>query len=378
MKNDRTLGLYLHIPFCLQKCLYCDFCSYPGQDDAAMNAYADALVTELGAGAAAAGDRWVTSVFFGGGTPTLLPVAVMARLCDTIRRFYRVRPGAEWTLEGNPATFDARRAAALRACGFNRISIGVQSACDSELQALGRVHTAADGIHALRAARAGGFSDINADIMFGIPGETADSFAATLDAVLAEGVEHLSVYSLQIEEGTPFFAARAHLSLPDEDTEEEMYAALCRRTRAAGYRHYEISNFARPGHECRHNLRYWRRGDYHGFGVAAHSLFGDVRFFNRADFPAYLGAPLSVREEEARVGAAEAEYEAVMLSLRLAEGINDRAFAARFGHSFRAQYGARLLPFRRAGLLEYAGAQTRLTERGMRLSNAVLAEILAD
>lgn len=378
MKNDRTLGLYLHIPFCLQKCLYCDFCSYPGRTAAEMNAYAAALETELSSMAEAARDRWVSSVFFGGGTPTLLPAAAMARLCDAIRQNYRVRPDAEWTLEGNPATFDERRAAELRACGFNRISIGLQSACDAELRALGRVHTAADGIRALRAARAGGFTDINADIMFGIPGETVASFAATLDAVLSEGPEHLSVYSLQIEEGTPFYAAQERLSLPDEDAEAAMYEALCRRTRAAGYRHYEISNFARTGHECRHNLRYWRCGDYLGFGVAAHSLFADVRFFNRADMAAYLAAPLSLREEEERVGAAEAEYEAVMLALRLAEGVNERAFFARFGHSFRAKYGARLSPFRRAGLVEYAGASTRLTERGMRLSNAVLAEILGD
>ena len=369
---DATLGLYIHIPFCLSKCRYCDFCSSP-QGEETKAAYTRALCHEL---AAAKTDRPVDTVFFGGGTPSLLSAADFLLICETIKQNFRLTPDVEWTAEANPATVDEAKLHAMREAGINRLSLGMQSAHDRELAALGRAHRAADLYEAVRMARAAGFDNLNLDLMFGIPHQTRESFSATLEEAIALGAEHLSVYSLQIEDGTPFYRERHSLPLPDEETEAAMTDDLLVRARAAGYKRYEISNYAKEGRECRHNLRYWLMRDYLGFGIAAHSLYAGRRFYNRADLPAYLRDPLGIREVEEELTPAAREYETVMLGLRLFCGIEDAEFASRFGYGFFEKYGGRLAPFLRGGFAVREGTRTRLTDRGMAVQNAILAKIL--
>jgi len=372
-----SYGIYLHIPFCLQKCLYCDFCSHGGRTASEMYAYAEALCRELEALAPTVAGRTADSLFIGGGTPTLMPTDALLRILDCLHRHYDIEKTAEQTVEANPATLDAEKARALREAGLNRISIGMQSAHENELAALGRAHRASDLVQAVEAARAGGFTDINLDIMFGIPHQSPASFAATLESALALAPTHLSVYSLQIEEGTPFYERRDSLPLPNEDEEEEMQEILLRMMRQAGYTHYEISNFALPGHECRHNLRYWRREDYLGFGPAAHACIGNLRSYNRESLADYLQNPLSLRKTETEIDICEAEYETVMLGLRMREGIAEEEFARNFGEGFFARYGEVLRPYAEAGLVLHEAGRTSLTEKGMRLSNAILASLFA-
>lgn len=369
---DTALGLYIHIPFCLSKCRYCDFCSSPQREES-KTAYAQALCREL---AAAKTDRPVDTVFFGGGTPSLLSAADFLLISETIKRNFRLSPDAEWTAEANPATVDEAKLCVMREVGINRLSLGMQSAHDKELAALGRAHRAADLYEAVRMARVAGFDNLNLDLMFGIPHQTRESFAETVDEAISLGAEHLSVYSLQIEEGTPFYRERHSLPLPDEDTETAMLEDLLSRTRAAGYGRYEISNYAKEGRECRHNLRYWQMRDYLGFGIAAHSLYGGWRFYNRADLAAYLRDPLGIRETEEALTPAAQEYETVMLGLRLSRGIEDAEFASLFGYGFFEKYGERMTPFFRGGLAVREGTRTRLTDHGMAVQNAILGKIL--
>ena len=327
-----TLGLYLHVPFCLSKCAYCDFCSFPAVGADTRHRYALALLAEMTARAKDFHGHTVNSVFFGGGTPTLLSFDDFAMLLNGIRAHFALAPDAEVTVECNPKTADAAYFRALRACGVNRLSIGMQSANDEELIALGRAHRHEDLLRAVHDAREAGFVNINLDLMFGIPHQTVESFARTLDAAIALAPTHLSVYSLQIEEGTPFYDNRASLPLPSEEEEEAMADLLHAHLADAGYGRYEISNYAKEGYECRHNLCYWKMGNYLGLGIAAHSLVGDRRFYNREDLGAYLENPLLLSEEEERLTPDEFEY--VMLALRLARGIEEDAFLATFGHGF--------------------------------------------
>ncbi len=371
-----TLGLYLHIPFCLSKCLYCDFCSRGGTDPALRRRYVDALLREMENAAPHYAGRPLDTVFFGGGTPSLLDGRDFLRLGDGIRRLFSVTLDAEWTAETNPATADRAKFAAMKEAGINRLSIGMQSANDRELAALGRAHRHADLLRALDDAHAVGFSNINLDLMFGIPLQTSASFSATLREAIRLLPTHLSVYSLQIEEGTPFYEQQSTLPLPSEDEESEMRALLAAATRAAGFARYEISNYAKAGYESRHNLRYWKMKDYLGLGIAAHSLIGSRRFFNREDLSAYLADPCGVREDEEHLSDADREYETVMLGLRLGEGIREEDFRAAFGRGFYETYGERLMPFSRAGLVITDAGGTHLSDEGMALSNSILAAIL--
>ncbi len=373
----KTLGLYLHIPFCRRKCRYCDFCSYPCTDTALPARYLAALETELAARAPHVRDYTVESVFLGGGTPTLLSGEQLAHLATVVRRLYDVSPTAEWTSEANPATIDEEKAYRMREAGYDRLSLGLQSWHAQELEYLGRLHTRQDFLHSYRAAQAAGFSQINIDLMYAIPYQTLSSWQETLEGVLSLAPAHLSAYALQWEEGTPLYEKRASLPVPDEDSEAAMYTYLCQRMQQAGYAHYEISNYARPGCACRHNLRYWRMGDYLGFGPAAHSLLGDRRTANRRDLPGYLADPCGIQEEEEHLTPADREYETIMLALRLQDGIEEEDFYATFGHGFTARYGARFAPYQAAGLLRADGTHVALTERGMLLSNTVIGGILS-
>lgn len=371
-----TLGLYLHIPFCHSKCAYCDFCSFPATEGDLRHRYATALVREIEARAPRVAPRRVESIFFGGGTPTLLAPEDFRMLTGALREHFAVAADAEFTVECNPRTADASLFRLLREVGVNRLSIGMQSANDDELALLGRAHRHEDLLRAVSDAREAGFENINLDLMFGIPAQTEKSFSRTLEAAIRLCPTHLSVYSLQLEEGTPFYERRHSLPLPSEEEERQMAALLSARLAAAGYARYEISNYAKEGYECRHNLRYWEMGDYLGLGIAAHSLIFDLRFYNREDMDAYLADPCSVYELEERLSQAERESEYVMLGLRLCRGIDDGRFSSLFGYGFFEKYGERLAPYFAAGLALYDGAVTRLSDDGLALSNRILSDIL--
>ena len=375
MKKNKPLGLYIHVPFCRRKCLYCDFCSFAGQSDDTMDTYVTRLCEELIAQAPMAADHTVDTVYFGGGTPTLLSPTHFERLLDTVRAHYRLSDDVEITTECNPATADEDKLRALRALGVNRLSIGAQSAVDAELKALGRIHTWQETQATVHAARRAGFDNLSLDIMFGIPLQTPESFAYTLDEILALSPEHLSAYSLIVEPDTPFFEAGDALPLPDEDAVCAMSDLLLARARAAGFARYEISNFARDQRVSRHNLHYWNMDDYLGVGPAAHSLLNGVRTGHSRDLDAYLSGEDTVEPEET-LDAESARDEYVMLRLRLAEGVDKQTFAARFGQEFDAVYGESAIPFIKAGLLTDTAARIAFTDRGFSVSNTVLSEML--
>ena len=377
MKKD-SLGLYIHIPFCVQKCLYCDFCSFPARPSEERAAYVRTLCREIAEAAPDLSHYTVDTVFIGGGTPSLLSAEEYLLISKTIFENYCIADDLEFTSEANPATLDAEKLSAMRTAGINRLSLGMQSAVDNELAALGRIHSANDAAEAVALARQAGFGNINLDLMFGIPHQTKESFAATLQAAVAMAPEHLSVYSLQVEEGTPFYERRASLPLPSEEEEQEMAALLYRTAEKEGYRRYEISNFAKSGRECRHNLRYWQLADYRGFGIAAHSLIGKSRFFNREDLGAYLRDPCAVGEIEEELTEATLEFEYIMLGLRTADGLHEQEFAIRFGMPFSEKYKARISPFLARGLMQKTDGRVFLTEAGMAVSNGILSEILPD
>lgn len=316
----KPLGLYIHIPFCKRKCLYCDFCSFPQPSDETVARYVETLCQDLRTRAAQCGEYTVDTVFFGGGTPTFLSGKQLEQILLTVFDAYRVDPHAEITAECNPATADAEKLSAMRKTGFNRLSIGMQSAHDGELQNLGRIHTKADFERIYRDARRCGFENISVDVMSGIPGQTRESYFETLAFLVNLAPEHLSAYGLIVEEGTPFakLEAEGRLDLPDEEAARAMYLDGIAYLASRGYRQYEISNFAKRGYESRHNLKYWNGEEYLGFGPAAYSDFGGRRFGNSRDLNAYLcGAPMLCDDETPDRDERENEY--VMLRMRLAD-----------------------------------------------------------
>ena len=370
----KKLGIYLHIPFCKSKCHYCDFCSFPNQGQNEKEAYCQTLRAQIKARAAELSDYEVDTVYFGGGTPTALPSALLCDLLKTVKAHFCVSAEAEITSECNPATADAAYFAAMRAAGFNRLSIGAQSLQDEELTLLGRAHTAADFCATVQMARAAGFENISADLMYGIPEQTRQSFAASLRGICALGVQHVSAYALKIERGTPFYKMRDRLELPDDDTVADMYEDCVAILAENGLARYEISNFARPGYESRHNLKYWEYGEYLGLGAAAHSFLGGMRFCYD-DTASYMrGAPVvSVADPNTPT---EAQDEYVMVGLRLEKGIDKAAFSARFGKEFDAVYGGKLAPYIRTGFVSNDAQRCAFTTKGFLVSNSILSDVL--
>ena len=379
LQKENTVGLYLHVPFCVAKCRYCDFYSAAAPEEV-MSRYAAALAKELESRAPLARGLVVDTVYIGGGTPTLLAPADIAYLLDTVRQHYTLDPALEVTVECNPQSFKVGIFEALLGAGVNRLSIGLQSANDRELSALGRPHDMAAFVSTYRAAREAGFQNINVDIMFGIPHQTRESLGHTLNTVLAYAPEHISAYGLRVEEGTPFWRERHTLPIPDEDTVADMQLTVAEVLGDAGYEHYEVSNYARAGYRSRHNMRYWLGTPYLGFGAAAHSYFGGVRYEAPCDTEGYVRAVeegnLSALQLSAhRITPHEAMEEYVMLRMRLFEGIDEKDFSARFGISFEEVYGnaEKLI---RGGLLTKKAGRIAFTEQGMYVSNAILSEWL--
>lgn len=380
MKKE-TLGIYIHIPFCKSKCGYCDFCSHPPTKGEA-DRYLNALMLNMQDFAGAADGYAVDTVFIGGGTPTLLTAKQMKTLLTALRDLFHLDRDAEITVEANPGTVDKAYLRTLVSMGVNRLSFGLQSAHDNELAALGRIHTRAEFLESYKAARAAGFRNINVDLMYGIPHQTEKSFAETLAFIKEIAPEHVSVYGLKIEEGTPFYAKQDILPLPDEESEYRMYKSAHKTLESMGYKHYEISNYARPGFASRHNLRYWLDAKYLGFGVSAHSYFNNQRYAYTEDMEAYVHEmehPVNVENiltECTDIDVFTQETEYVMLRMRLFDGVDLAAYAKTFGKDFTAKYGERLAQYVNGGFVTLDAHRCAFTVKGMYVSNYILSELL--
>ncbi len=370
MNNQKRtpLGVYVHIPFCLRKCYYCDFCSSPATDDE-KEAYVDALCREI-LSFDAEGYR-VDTLFFGGGTPSLLGEDLCNRIMEALHRRFSFAEGAECSMEVNPATVKEEAARAYLAAGFNRMSVGVQSLRDEELRTLGRLHTAREAVSCVDMLHRVGFDNINLDLMYGIPTQTLATFDQTIEGALRLSPAHVSAYALILEEGTPLYRRRADYVFPSDDEVYDMYKLLIGRMREASFRHYEISNFAKKHRACRHNLRYWRRRDYVGFGTAAHSCIAGVRSENTESMERYLQEKSPKVAEEVLSERAAAE-ERVMLGLRLDTGVFERDLAA-LSEKPREAF---LDDCERAGYLIRRGGRVFLSDDGMYVSNGILCELL--
>lgn len=368
----QPLGLYLHIPFCKAKCIYCDFYSLPHSEEK-MDAYTAALQRDLIRWAGEAKDHTVDTIYFGGGTPSYLGADRLCRLLETAFAHYRVDGNAEITTEANPdSAREVNALRQLREAGFNRISLGMQSASDEELRLIGRVHTHKETVEAVCAARAAGFDNVSLDLIYGLPEQTAARWRENLQAAIALQPEHLSCYGLKIEEGTPLDRKKDALRIPDDDEQAEEYLATVELLEKAGYQQYEISNFARPGRESRHNLKYWMMQEYLGFGPGAHSDFGGRRFAYARDLNAYIKGEEHL-SESARPAENEREEERVMLALRTAWGLELSALK-----EDTADAEAMLEECARHGLSQKENGRWRLTPQGFLVSNAVIVRVLEE
>ena len=408
----KELELYLHIPFCERKCAYCDFLSAPA-DLPVRISYIKKLQEEIAYYGAQYGEYQVSSIFFGGGTPTILEGYQLAAILETVKEHFNITTDAEITVECNPGTLTAGKAEKLVQAGFNRLSMGLQSADDRELQLLGRIHNFAQFLESYDLARKAGFRNINVDLMSALPGQTLKSWQDTLQKVTALRPEHISAYSLIIEEGTPFYERFAEDErireegghprlLPEEDVERQMYELTETFLHTKGYERYEISNYAKPGYECRHNCGYWIRKDYLGLGLGASSLVEHQRFQNTSELKTYLEQEYSPQCEGQHERIAEtiqlqeetgltqtghhihietldqkSEMEEFMfLGLRLMAGISRQQFEKKFQVTLNSVYGEVLRKLKGEQLIEEVAGYVRLTEHGIDVSNYVLAEFL--
>lgn len=378
-KTLPPLGLYIHIPFCRSKCLYCDFYSLSGGEDM-MDRYTAALLHHLEELAPHARGHRVDTVYFGGGTPSCLGVKRLKTILKAVKKYYDVEKGAEITLEANPESLcEVRAVRALRRAGINRVSLGVQSACDGELRAVGRIHSFAQVEDSVAAVRKGGIKNLSLDLIYGLPGQTMESWQASVEKIAALKPEHLSCYGLKIEEGTPLHGMRDSLTFADDDLQADMYLWCCGYLAEQGYQHYEISNFCRAGYPSRHNMRYWRLCEYAGFGPGAHSDLGGVRYSYVRDLAAYCdclesGAGELIDELE-HIAPRDRDTEYIMLGLRTAEGIDARVFENRFRLPF-APIGAALERFRETGHILSEDGRWHLTDEGFLISNTVILAAL--
>lgn len=379
--ENKIIELYIHIPFCVRKCNYCDFLSFPVSREV-QESYMAALFSEIAGCAEQYREYEVTSVFIGGGTPSVVEEKHIVRLMELIRARYRLQENAEVTMEVNPGTADEEKLRSYYRAGINRLSIGLQSAKDEELQRLGRIHTYAQFQETYEAARAVGFQNVNVDVMSALPGQSLASYRETLRRLLAltPQPEHISAYSLIVEEGTPFaeWEAQGCLNVPDEDTEREMYEETKRILGEAGFGRYEISNYAKAGYACRHNVGYWRRVNYVGFGIGASSLVENKRFSNDNSLPKYLETPLECRSEIQYLTVPEQMEEFMFLGLRMTAGVSEKEFAECFGQGLSEVYGNVIEENIVKGLLCYREGRLALTQKGLDVSNYVMAQFLLD
>lgn len=370
-----NFGLYVHIPFCVQKCAYCDFLSAPATEEV-REAYVDALVREI----ALQPKRTVDSVFLGGGTPSVLTVSQTARIMEAVHARHSVAQEAEITTEVNPATADFEKLLSYRKMGLNRISIGVQSFSDAELKLLGRAHDSAAATMCIEDAKRAGFENLNIDLMSGIPHQTCESFSENLQTALSFSPTHISAYSLIIEPDTPFETRYADgRDLPDEDAERAMYVRTGEILDANGFVHYEISNYAKPGFESRHNLKYWHCTPYLAAGLGAHAFDGRVRTENVRDMEQYLQMlsenKLPIAETTA-LSDADLASEYIMMSLRLREGLSLSLFSEKFGYDFYDAHKKKLELYIENGFMALEDDRIAFTKKGIQVSNAILCELI--
>ncbi len=391
LSGTDLISLYVHIPFCLRKCRYCDFLSAP-QTDIDRERYVKALIREIKTQKDCPAGRPVDTVFFGGGTPSVLSADQIGRIIDALREVFLILPDAEVSLETNPGTADFEKLSAFKEAGINRLSMGVQSMHDEELHLLGRIHTAEQALEAFKTARAAGFDNINIDLMSALPGQTFDSWADSLRQAVEWRPEHISAYSLIIEPGTPFSAlyeAGELPPLPDEETDRKMYHYTREYLAQHGYGRYEISNYALKGRECRHNSGYWTGHPYLGFGIGAASYVNGARFSNITDFETYsvemekAGIPAEIEQVYGKVRTEihslteqEKMEEFMFLGLRMTAGVKTSDFASRFGKSLDEVYGDVIRRHLAQGLLQRTPEGFCLTERGTDVSNYVMADYL--
>lgn len=370
MTTDK-IGLYVHIPFCVKKCNYCDFCSYPNRTDVA-DKYIDAVIKEAeqyhGKGYS------VDTLYIGGGTPSLLSGEQMKRLVSGLKSVFLFDDGFEFTLEANPGTVTMEKALLYRELGVNRISLGVQSIHENELKILGRIHSFDDFIEAYGILLEAGFDNINLDIMYAIPEGSEESLKKTLDKIIELSPEHISAYSLIVEEGTPFYRDREKLNLPDEECELRMYRLITDTLKAAGYGHYEISNYAKPGFQSKHNLKYWRCEHYIGLGASAHSYIDRVRFSNPSSLDEYISGVY--KRENSDLSPDDEKFEYAMMHLRLRDGFSLSEYKERFGDDFLCSRKERIAEFIESGLLTLSEGRLAITESGFYVSNYIMSEIL--
>ena len=421
--KKKPIELYIHIPFCVKKCDYCDFLSFRALSSV-HEAYVEQLIKEIKAQSCYCLDCQVETVFIGGGTPSLLEPSCIRRIMETVFECFQVEENAEITIEANPGTLVGKKLPVYKKCGINRVSFGLQSADNEELKNLGRIHSFEEFLKSFQSARMAGFTNISIDLMSGIPGQTLESWKNTLKKVTMLKPEHISAYSLIIEEGTPFWklygddrsgeadvediiadggagqqgkAAIPALpdedsietdsglvmkektglpALPDEDSEREMYHLTKRILAERGYEQYEVSNYARKGFECRHNLMYWRRKDYLGLGLGAASMVGERRFSNTSDISRYM-QDFAYCQEEILDRKAQIE-ETMFLGLRCTLGVSDQTFKEKFGESMMNIYGDIIRQYVSEGFLTYHEEKGRLafTESGMDVSNWILSDFL--
>ncbi len=403
MMNKKSLEIYVHVPFCLRKCAYCDFLSFPGNRQM-QREYTEKLMEEIECQSARAEEYQVVSVFIGGGTPSILNTKDMKAILLALKDRFEILPDAEITMEVNPGTVTAEGLVCYREAGVNRISMGLQSADDKELRYLGRIHTYDEFLKSYQRVRMAGFDNINVDLISAIPGQTPESWKNTLKKVTMLKPEHISAYSLIVEEGTPFYdrygqhvetescsmsaEERRRLmalpDLPDEETEREMYYLTRDFLMEQAYERYEISNYSKKGYECRHNIGYWTGVEYLGLGLGASSYMNGCRFHNTSDFKEYCQASLDQEDEFERVlrqgferlTIEEKMEEYMFLGLRLTGGISAHGFVSSFGQNIQNVYGPVLDGMIKNGLMEMKDGYFRLTSRGIDISNYVMSQFL--
>jgi len=384
----RQMGIYIHIPFCVKKCSYCDFLSAPAEADT-IKAYVEAIILEIKASHTEIVVP-VPTIFFGGGTPSIIEPQYIVRILEAIRDQFEVEPEAEITIECNPGTVSLKKLLAYKAAGINRISFGLQSADNIELKSIGRIHTYEQFQDSYEMARRAGFDNINIDLIAALPNQTIASWENTVRKVIDLQPEHISAYSLILEEGTKLYTViemertNGFDRIPCDDNEREMYYLTNELLEKAGYVHYEISNYAMPGYECRHNLSYWAPDHYLGFGIGAASYVGDVRYKNIEDIKEYIKylsqteiIDLSKIQVDVNQLTTENKMEEFMfLGLRRIEGISLKEFYKRFGVRYESVYGKLTKKFIEQELLLHTDDRIYLSERGIDMSNSVMCEFL--
>lgn len=381
----KGLGLYIHIPFCISKCNYCDFYSIGGADEEKKDRYISALIKHMQEYKIQTKNYIVSSVYIGGGTPSLLNEIQLKNVMKAVKKNFRLSSRCEISMEVNPGTVDEKKLKTMRKLGINRISIGVQSFDDGELAVCGRRHNTHDVFQCIGSARNAGFDNLSIDLIYGLPGQSREKLFDNIDTAVKLNVDHISLYGLKIEEGTPFWYSRHELDFPDEDAECDMYFGAVEFLKHAGYRQYEISNFAKRQKACKHNLRYWNCDEYIGFGPAAHSYFGGKRFSFKRDLNLYIDSfdeTKKVNETlvdeyvdippQARI----AEY--VMLRFRLCEGVNLAKFKKRFGRSFESLYYEKMWPYINSGHIVKTKTGYAFTPQGMYVSNYILSRMIGE